>query len=156
MSRAALPVLLLATAALASPEERAQEARALFDEGRFEESLAAWTDILKTFRAHGVVTSGDAHWLAAQCHARLGRTPEAVDLLAACVKANPEGAGEFRAQRGIFDLWVEAGDAARAQAAGAVLLRKYPEASYDDASLSRDSHHWRRSSSSANSSSVFG
>jgi len=128
MGRAILVALCLAAVALASAEERAAEARTLFDDGRFEESLAAWTEILKTFRLSEVVTSGDAHWYAAQCHARLGRTPEAVALLTAYVKANPAGAGEFRAQQGIFDLWVEAGDGARAQAAGAVLLRKYPDA----------------------------
>jgi len=128
MARPILVVLCLAAAAFASAEEQAEEARALFDDGRFEESLAAWTAILKTFRAHEIVTTGDAHWHAAQCLARLDRTQEAVALLTAYVKANAAGAGEFRAQRTIFDLWVEAGDAARAQAAGAVLLRKYPEA----------------------------
>ncbi|MCK6459939.1 MAG: tetratricopeptide repeat protein [Planctomycetes bacterium] len=128
MGRAIFLGLCLAAAAFASAEERAAEAKALFDDGRYDEALAAWTDVLKTCRAHAAVTSGDAHWYAAQCHARLGRTQEAADLLAAYVKAHPEGAGEFRAQRAIFDLWVEAGDAARAQAAGAVLLRKYPDA----------------------------
>jgi tetratricopeptide (TPR) repeat protein len=126
--RAVVLVLCLASVALASAEDRAAEARALYDDGRFEESLAVWTEILKTYRAHDVVTSGDASWFAAQCHARLGRTQDAVDLLTAYVKANAAGAGEFRAQRGIFDLWIDAGDASRAQAAGAVLLRKYPEA----------------------------
>ena len=128
MGRAIVLGLCLAASAFASAEERAAEAQALFDEGRFEESLAAWSDVLKTFRAHDLVTSGDAHWHAAQCNARLGRTEEAADLLAAYVKANPAGTGEFLAQQRIFDLWVEAGDAARAQAAGAVLLRKYPDA----------------------------
>jgi len=128
MGRALLCGLCLAAAASASAEERTAEARALFEDGRFEESLAAWTDVLKAFRAHAAVTSGDAHWFAAQCHARLGRPAEAADLLAAYAKEYPQGEGEFRALRGVFDVWVEAGDPARAQAAGAAVLRKYPDA----------------------------
>ncbi len=128
MGRALLAGLVLAAAASASAEERAAAARSLFDEGRFEESLAAWTEVLKAFRAHAVVTSGDAHWFAARCHARLGRPAEAADLLAAYAKAYPGADGEFRALRGIFDVWVEAGDATLAQAAGAAVLRKYPDA----------------------------
>ncbi|MFI5401809.1 MAG: tol-pal system YbgF family protein [Planctomycetota bacterium] len=128
MRRTILAALFLAGRAFASAEERAAEARALYDEGRFEESLAAWTDLAQSFRAHEAVTSGDAHWYAAQCEARLGRPAEAAALLASYWKSYPEGKGEFRALRGIFDVWVDAGEASRAQAAGANVLRKYPEA----------------------------
>jgi len=130
-SRAAhvlLALVALAGGAAASAEERAAEGTALFEDGRFEEALAVWTEIAKTWRSHGVVTSGDAHWYAAQCQARLGNEAEAAALLAAYLKAYPKGKGEFRALRGIFDVWQDAGDAKRAQAAGTDVLRKYPDA----------------------------
>jgi hypothetical protein len=38
------------------------------------------------------------------------------------------GPGEFRALRGIFDLWIDAGEAERAREAGAAVLRAYPDA----------------------------
>lgn len=128
MGRAITLCLCLLGTASASPEERAAEARALYDDGRFDESLATWIELIKTVRSHEVVTSGDAHWFAAQCHARLGRPAEAEGLLAAYAKAYPEGDGVFRALKEVFDVWVGADNAARAQAAGASLLRKYPEA----------------------------
>ena len=56
MGRAIVLGLCLAAAAFASAEERAAEARAQFDEGRFEEALAAWTEVIRTYRAHDLVT----------------------------------------------------------------------------------------------------
>jgi TolA-binding protein len=108
----------------------AADARQLYDKGRWAESLAVWEELIASNSDDAAVVSGDAHWFASQCRVKRGENAEAVAVLNAYVKGWPKGKGIARALAGIFDVWVAAGDEAKAQAAGRRELKETPDASW--------------------------
>ena len=136
--RPTAPLIVLAAAAAflaasaasiaADPPPTAAEARALYDKGRYAESLAVWEKLIAASPDDAIVTTGDAHWFAAQCREKRGEHAEAVALLNAYVKGWPKGKNPGRALGAIFDIWIAAGDDAKAQAAGRRELHETPDA----------------------------
>ncbi|MHC4222444.1 MAG: tetratricopeptide repeat protein [Planctomycetota bacterium] len=127
--RIALVLALLCAGAAASPaEQMAEEAKALYDQGRFAESLRLWKTLIAKHSNHAVVKKGDAHWFASQCHLERAEFSQAAALLEGHRKLHPGKEGRFRALHGIFDAWNRAGDEAKAQVAGKRLFKEYPDA----------------------------
>ena len=115
-------------AAAPDPVERSKEARDLYDQGRFDEALLIWEEILKKHKKQEVVTGGDAHWYASRCMRQMGGHAEAAAMLETYLKSFPNGKGVFTALTGTFHSWVEAGEEKKAKAAGKRLFKAYPDA----------------------------
>lgn len=126
--RCALAILILAGASAFAADPDPAEADRLFRDGRHEEALAIWQDLIANHRKDRLVENGDAAREAAKCLAVLDRHAEGVKLLRAWVKRHPKADGVFAARRTVFDLLAESEDAKGAQKAGRKLFADFPDA----------------------------